>query len=472
VLFKLSHSLFHYFFSHLGNLIHDTEAEISSSVEIMKKFRQRIGVPVSNAAVDNAARTVANRALAIYHQVFPDDPIPITTRDPAHCLDLLAKDFGKLKSLKPFLDKLNCVVKLLTDAKIVGICEKGEQQNLVSKFYKVVKKSDTRFYAVADEIKSIVRNKKLLTILPTMPEFEKYMRSRDVARRRTIQAALDVMIPTFWRSAEFLEKLFGVLKHAVTMVSSETTPMSAYLPICFAVEAELNAAVAEVGETEDYELLFGQGSFQELKNCMATRINLDGKPRPGQKMELLDQYQLWCYLVDPFRMYFPLEMKDGDPPVAHFNKALDFYVKETEENKDDRLKISMDFQEIAAMTGKYVFKFQVHGKPLDEPGSDAMPLTLVSVQQWIDKFHGSNGRLTFFSDGYERSLYFKKIALPLLSMKTTGSITVERVAKPLKHGVLDPTRNRLDPMKQIMCLRAGLNLNMKKSLLRIQDQMS
>ena len=49
-------------------------------------------------------------------------------------------------------------------------------------------------------------------------------------------------------------------------------------------------------------------------------------------------------------------------------------------------------------------------------------------------------------------------------MKATGSITVERVAKPLKNGVLDPSRNRLAPMKQIMCLRAGLNINMKRML--------
>ena len=38
------------------------------------------------------------------------------------------------------------------------------------------------------------------------------------------------------------------------------------------------------------------------------------------------------------------------------------------------------------------------------------------------------------------------------------------VAKPLKNGVLDPSRNLLAPMKQIKCLHAGLNLNMKRML--------
>ena len=182
-------------------------------------------------------------------------------------------------------------------------------------------------------------------------------------------------------------------------------------------------------------------------------------------MELLDPYQLWSYLVDPFRMYLPVEM-EGGLPIVHFNNALDFYVKNTEENREDRLKITLVFNSIATMSGDFAFKFLAYGgKPIVLPVAEKQSLTLANVQKWIDEYGGGNGRLTFFSDGFERSLYFQKMALPLLSMKTTGSITVERVAKPLKNGVLDPSRNRLAPMKQIMCLRAGLNLNMKKSLL-------
>ena len=342
----------------------------------------------------------------------------------------------------------------------MGIYEKAEVQGKVAKFYKVVKKSDTRFYGLSDEIKYIVKNKKLLTNLPMLPEFEKYFASRDAGRKRTIQGVIDILVPPFWRSAEFLVKLFGILKHAVAIVSNEASPMSSYLPICYAVKAGMDEAIASVGTKEDFEVLFGNGSLQEVMDCMATRINLDGKGIAGQKVELLDPYQVWCYLVDPFRMYFPLEFADDIPAVAHFNEALNFYVKDNEENKEDRLKITMEFQEIAARTGKYAFKYMGYGSVSSEPPK----LTLDAVQEWIDKFHGGNGKITFFSDGFEKSLYFKKIALPLLSMKATGSITVERVAKPLKNGVLDPSRNRLAPMKQIMCLRAGLNINMKRML--------
>jgi hypothetical protein len=47
---------------------------------------------------------------------------------------------------------------------------------------------------------------------------------------------------------------------------------------------------------------------------------------------------------------------------------------------------------------------------------------------------------------------------PLLSLRTTGSITVERIAKPMKHKVLEKHRNRLGIPKAEMLLRVGLNL--------------
>jgi hypothetical protein len=49
-----------------------------------------------------------------------------------------------------------------------------------------------------------------------------------------------------------------------------------------------------------------------------------------------------------------------------------------------------------------------------------------------------------------------------LSIKGTGSISVERVAKPLKNRVASKDRNRLSNDKRALLLRVGLNLRLKR----------
>jgi hypothetical protein len=60
------------------------------------------------------------------------------------------------------------------------------------------------------------------------------------------------------------------------------------------------------------------------------------------------------------------------------------------------------------------------------------------------------------------------VAKPLLSIKTTGSLSVERVAKPLKNKVATKERNRLHTTdrRTSLLLRAGLNLRLKNESLR------
>ncbi len=53
-----------------------------------------------------------------------------------------------------------------------------------------------------------------------------------------------------------------------------------------------------------------------------------------------------------------------------------------------------------------------------------------------------------------------------LSTKGTGSISVERVAKPLKNRVASKDRNRLSNDKRALLLRVGLNLRLKRESLQ------
>jgi hypothetical protein len=87
-------------------------------------------------------------------------------------------------------------------------------------------------------------------------------------------------------------------------------------------------------------------------------------------------------------------------------------------------------------------------------------LTLVKVADWVEKWGRRIGRLRFFVD-LNPTCYFELVAKSLLSIKSTGSISVERAAKPMKTRVATKGRSRLSTDKRTILLRVGLNLRLK-----------
>ena len=92
-------------------------------------------------------------------------------------------------------------------------------------------------------------------------------------------------------------------------------------------------------------------------------------------------------------------------------------------------------------------------------------LTIKDVALWVTRSDSHPGRLRFFADRTPTS-YFETAVKPLLSIKTTGSISVERVGKPLKNKVVEKGRNRTSTVKRAVLLRCGLKLRLQKESLR------
>ena len=75
-------------------------------------------------------------------------------------------------------------------------------------------------------------------------------------------------------------------------------------------------------------------------------------------------------------------------------------------------------------------------------------IAIEDVFAWVQKHNGLEGRIRFLQTYMSDSRLFQMVILPLLSMRTTGSIDVERVAKPFKHNILRKERNRLSDEKR------------------------
>ena len=80
------------------------------------------------------------------------------------------------------------------------------------------------------------------------------------------------------------------------------------------------------------------------------------------------------------------------------------------------------------------------------------------VRKWVDRTGGVQGRFRFFETYARNSEFYQLVAKPLLSIRTVGSMDVERRVKPIKHNILTKTRNRtLDP-KGVALYGASENL--------------
>jgi hypothetical protein len=80
------------------------------------------------------------------------------------------------------------------------------------------------------------------------------------------------------------------------------------------------------------------------------------------------------------------------------------------------------------------------------------------VLEWVEKYKNIDGHFRFFEVYACFSPLYQQVGKCLLSMKSVGSMDVERTAKPFKHCILTKDRNRLSDEKGVVMFRAGQNL--------------
>ena len=85
-------------------------------------------------------------------------------------------------------------------------------------------------------------------------------------------------------------------------------------------------------------------------------------------------------------------------------------------------------------------------------------ITFDDVQEWIEENGCVAGRFRWFKVHARQSLFCQLVAKRLLSMRTVGSIDVERQIKPMKNAVITKDRNRLGTAKATVLYRTSENL--------------
>jgi hypothetical protein len=147
------------------------------------------------------------------------------------------------------------------------------------------------------------------------------------------------------------------------------------------------------------------------------------------------------------------------------NGMIEFFTKGADDNVAKlRADIYKEFGHMRNQDGMFLHRYVDGPAPpmisYQDECKNEKTLTLDMVEKWVNDHDRHDGRLGFFS-GFHPTPLFTKVAKPLLSMKTTGSISVERAAKPLKNKVATSERNRLGTDKRSVLLRVGINLRLK-----------
>ena len=96
--------------------------------------------------------------------------------------------------------------------------------------------------------------------------------------------------------------------------------------------------------------------------------------------------------------------------------------------------------------------------PVEQLKENNKQFSIADVKHWVVESGAITGRFQFFETYAASNKFYQKIAKPLLSMRTVGSIDVERRVKPIKPAILTKKRNRLQDPKGVALFRASENL--------------
>ncbi len=372
----------------LRDQVHVTDAEVNDALQRMEDCVLQFNGVITALAVDNGARATMAKVIKRYKELHPNAPPLLTQRDCAHCIDLLAKDSASVSCFDLLMVDVNKLIDLLSVDRVNGIrSELIRTGKLANSVIKVDKLSETRFNKMGITLTSIKLQRPFLEMLSSgFEEFQDYYLSRPADRRNKIDAALNIPSHKFWQKVDVAIDWFEKINYATKLVSSEKFPMSAYFPLVRALRNEFDEILQDRGTDGvcKFDSVFGAGCCTELADFIKSRFNMDGDGTSTRKVGLLDRYQIWAYLVDPYKDKLPKQLAIEPSVVEQVNSMLDFFVRS--DDQDFQLDVRRKYMEYYSRHGEWLHAFShlpVRDRMTDEEiPVDQQKLTLAEVSKW------------------------------------------------------------------------------------------
>lgn len=240
--------------------------------------------------------------------------------------------------------------------------------------------------------------------------------------------------------------LLSPFKQLIHMIASKNCPMSAYFPGCLAVYNELSQVLIQNnGKLFDHEL-------EECQILLKSCFNFS-----GNESGILQLHHLWCFNCDPFsrRLEFDMDSLIGGFGLSGvISKMINWACP-----NDIIDQVTIDFNFFYTGSGLFMGKFKddVIHSPWNQPVMNNT-ITLSKVSEWISSTGGHEARLAWFAVNAKHSIFYRNIALPLMSLCFSGSMVIDRIAPQLNESTLGTTLSK----RSIMQVRSGLNLRFLK----------
>lgn len=176
-------------------------------------------------------------------------------------------------------------------------------------------------YLLFDYLTMVKKVKPFMDIVRSNPSYiEYYNEPARASTRASLDDTIDGCTPQFYARVEKIICYVLPFKKGYKILSTPKTPMSAYLPVCACIANACNLVLAE----SDFETILGTATKTEIIAMNSIRFNFDGTPPAGQKVGLLDEWQIWAFIADPFsRQLSPLLAPNVQ---GIMDKMIDFFL--------------------------------------------------------------------------------------------------------------------------------------------------